>query len=125
MNRNTRSLLIGGIAVVVVGACVVAGAFGLAGGGGGSGRVRDEADGVEAYVMCQQFVKDRLRAPGTARFPPSSRADVDGLAGNAWRVRAWVDAENAFGGEVRRRWECVVVYEGGGEWRLDGLELDG
>jgi hypothetical protein len=122
VNENTRSLLIGGIAVAVVGACIVAGAFGLASDGGSGGS--DEADGVEAYVMCQGFVKDRLRAPGTAKFPPAARADVDELAGNAWRVRAWVDAENAFGGEVRTDWECRVAYEGGGGWRLDGLEME-
>jgi hypothetical protein len=123
VNENTRNLLIGGIAVAVVGACIVAGAFGLA--SDGSGGQRDEADGVEAYVMCQGFVKDRLRAPGTAEFPPSARADVDELAGDAWRVRAWVDAENAFGGEVRTPFECRVAYEGGGEWRLDWLEIEG
>lgn len=85
---------------------------------------QDEGDAVGAYVICKDFVRDRLRAPRGARFPSVSRAGVDELGGNSWKVRAWVDAENAFGPEVRAKWECVVVYAGDGEWRLERLDIE-
>lgn len=64
-----------------------------------------------ATVLCQDAMEERLRAPGTADFPFGHLADHAG--GNRFRLRSYVDAENAFGGEVRTDFLCVV--EGAGE----------
>lgn len=118
MGGKKRNVVVGAVVVVVMLACLWTCV------GGNGGERADEGDAVGAYVICKDFVRDRLRAPGTARFPSVTRAEVGELAGDRWRVRAWVDAENAFGGEVRAEWECVVAYVGDDEWRLEGLDIE-
>ena len=56
-------------------------------------------------------MEQRLRAPGTADFPFGHLAEHTGA--NRFRLRSYVDAENAFGGEVRTGFLCLV--EGTGE----------
>jgi len=75
-----------------------------------------------AYVMCQEFVKDRLRAPATADFPVLSEARWSKSDGDRWRFEAHVDAQNAFGAVIRTRFHCVVKYAGENKWQL--VELD-
>lgn len=90
------------------------------GGGGGS----DEPGDVEAYVMCQMFVKDRLKAPSTADFPATPYANIE-QDGNLWTIDAWVDAENSFGAQIRTDFHCQVRYsDASEEWTLIELELE-
>ena len=55
----------------------------------------------------------RIRAPGTADFPFGHVAIVQRGAYGRYTLCSYVDAENAFGGEVRTNFVCVV--EGSGE----------
>lgn len=87
--------------------------------GGGSGG----PDDIEAYVMCQQFVEDRLKAPATAGFPLSSEATITG-GPSTWTVRSHVDAENSFGAQVRTQFTCRVSYQGNDRWLLDDLTME-
>lgn len=77
-----------------------------------------------AYVMCQQFMKDRLRAPGTADFPYGTDRYTTSEGGGRYRVESYVDAENGFGGEVRTDYTCVVEYSGDDKWTLLKMETD-
>lgn len=86
--------------------------------GGGS----DEPSKDMAAIMCQGWVKDRLRAPATAKFPLLSDHAVTQTE-NRFRVRSHVDAQNAFGALVRTDWDCVTTYEGEETWRLDSMDL--
>jgi len=85
---------------------------------------------IEMWVAAQGFVKRSLRAPSTASFgsvfgeyqdPDSCVTD---LGGRRYRVRGWVDAENAFGAKVRSDFVCVVKDEGE-TWRLESIEIEG
>ncbi len=82
-----------------------------------------------AYVMCQDFVKKRLRAPGTAKFPgmfeETSSQATTALGSNSFRVRSWVDAQNGFGALIRNDYVCKVTYTGSDNWRLDDLQMNG
>lgn len=82
-------------------------------------------DHVSAYTMCQQFVEDRLRAPSTADWPWVSTSDVtEHLGGGKYRVRTYVDSENAFGANVRTTIDCTVQHEEGDRWTLERLETE-
>lgn len=67
-----------------------------------------------ASLACQEFVKDRLRAPSTAEFSNmSATAEDDGI----WRVTGRVEAQNPLGVPLRSAFTCVVEHNGG-DWLL-------
>ena len=67
---------------------------------------------VNTSVLCELETESRLRAPGTADFPFGHSLDVQALSDNRYRLRSYVDAENAFGGEVRTVFDCTVQGNG-------------
>lgn len=70
---------------------------------------------VDAEIMCERFVKDRLKSPGSAKFSGESTTQ----AGGAWTVKGAVDSQNAFGAMLQNRYTCTVKPRVGGEtWDL-------
>lgn len=67
-------------------------------------------DEVMAYVMTQDFVRNRLRSPRTAHFPMMAGGEVNVFKSGAceFTVSGYVDAQNAFGAEIRNRYIAVV-----------------
>jgi hypothetical protein len=118
MDRVTN--LIAATAAVLIVAVVVVNADGLH-------RVRrwlcDEH--CQATVMCEQFLREDLVAPRTARFPTRNARpeNVQVLADGAFRVVGHVDADNVFGAHVRGRYVCRLhrVHE---MWYVDWIEND-
>lgn len=86
-------------------------------------------NGVSAFVYSTQYVKNRMRAPQTAEFPSFHKSGVSARKLSSaneqciWRVRAFVDAKNAYGGDVREWYTATMRWEPGG-WYLDSLEFD-
>jgi hypothetical protein len=80
-------------------------------------------DEISAYVMCQDFVEDRLKAPSTADFPQLSDWTATKTGPDQWRIRSYVDAENSFGAAIRSRFVCEVRYVGNDRWRLIDLQF--
>lgn len=72
-----------------------------------------EHDAVEAEILCEGLVKEKLRAPSTAKF---SQQDTAG-SGTGWSSNGVVDAENAFGGTVSGRYTCSITFTGEDEYR--------
>ena len=83
-------------------------------------RPEPEFDAAVVLTHCQIRMEAELRAPGTASHPFGR--DVEDLGDGRYRVVSYVDAENAFGGEVRTRYVCEV--EGAGA-DLDGYRVVG
>lgn len=85
----------------------------------------DEDDGGGEYGardVCQQFVKDRLKAPGTADFSGESASEnSDG----SWTVRGDVDSENGFGASLRNSYVCKVRHTSGDNWTLVDMQTTG
>lgn len=80
----------------------------------------DEPDKYGAQVMCEDFVEDRLRSPGSADFQrPDSTIEV---GTNEWQVSGSVDAENGFGALVRIDYVCTIRADGDGMWTLVDLQ---
>lgn len=88
---------------------------------GGGCAVEDDGsgDGFTAEVMCEEFVKDRLKSPATAEFSEQAhRAD-----GAAWVVSGVVDSENGFGALVRSDYTCELRRVSDDEWQADAVNL--
>lgn len=65
---------------------------------------------AEAAVLCRTYVKTQLEAPGTADFPFALNTSDKGR----WRylVNSYVDAQNAFGAQVRTYFTCEMQFSG-------------
>lgn len=80
-------------------------------------------DSSMAYVMSQKFVKQRLKAPTTAKFPWSSDPAVKTqYAGDCThKIQAYVDSQNGFGAMIRTTYYIELQYikgsQGIGSWR--------
>jgi hypothetical protein len=77
------------------------------------------SDGM-AKVMCEKFVEDRLKAPGTADFSGIFDTEITG-SGNNYTVRGHVDAQNSFGAMLRSDYTCAIRNDGDDSWSLESL----
>jgi len=80
-------------------------------------------DAASAWVMCQSFVEDRLKAPRTAKWPWGYTDYVTDLGGGRYRIKAYVDSQNSFGAMLRTHFTAEVEWTGGDNWRLNSLNV--
>ena len=80
---------------------------------------------VRAWVATEMFIKDRLKAPGTAKFHGGSQ-DAVYLGDNRYRVVGSVDSQNSFGAMLRTDFQAIVRDEGDKHetWTLEKLETN-
>lgn len=87
-------------------------------------------DSSMAYVMSQKFVKQRLKAPTTAKFPWSNDSAVKKqyIGDCKHRIVAYVDSQNSFGAMIRTTYYAELQYikdsKGIGSWRLLDLQIE-
>ncbi len=78
-----------------------------------------------ALSIAQRYVKERLRAPGSAKWPGmfegAGHASI--MSDGRYYVRSWVDSHNGFGALVRTEYAAFLRYEGD-KWTLERLEMD-
>ena len=98
---------------------------------GGGTRTNQPADErITAWLMCQQFVKKRLKAPSTADFGSffkdyqNPHEIVEPLGQNKFRIRAWVDSQNGFGATLRTYFTCELEHREGDMWHCVSLTFD-
>ena len=85
--------------------------------------------GSQAHIICQNFVKTRLKAPSTADFAMFDYA-AQALPNRAFRVKSYVDSQNSFGAQIRTNYTCQVRYKAGNwadsnNWELENLQIGG
>lgn len=82
-----------------------------------------------AFDICTKFVKDRLKAPSSAKFrnffEDDGEVTVTGSGDGPFVVRSTVDSENSFGAQIRGDFVCTVRNTGDSNWRLVDLQLPG
>lgn len=106
--------------------CLAVVAFGL----GGCTLEVDKSPGSEsmkmdAWVMAQQFLEERLKNPSSASYGWQTTGETTKhLGSDKYQVNAWVEATNSFGGTLRKNWAATLQHEGGGNWRLLELSMD-
>lgn len=72
---------------------------------------------LDAKRVCEEAVKDRLKAPSTAEFSGASASQV----GDEWTVKGDVDSENGFGAMIRDTYTCKVE-DAGDKWRVISVD---
>ena len=87
---------------------------------------KDCGNTTMAFVMSQNFVKQRLKSPSSAEFPMVTDRGVhvtpDGKCGFA--VSAFVDSQNAFGAVVRSPYQAAITYNRQSKrWSLGALSI--
>lgn len=85
-----------------------------------------------AFVMCQLYVQNRLKAPSTAEFATSSNSNIQDLGNNTFEILSHVDAQNSFGAVLRTNYYCKIQYIGDASndesqsrfWKLIDLQIN-
>ena len=84
------------------------------------------ADKSMAFTMSTELVRRQLKAPSTAEFPSfgDDFVYVSTKPGCAFRVLAWVEAQNAFGAQLRTNYAITLAYlPGDNRWHLIDLDM--
>lgn len=101
--RSVTHALLGTVAVTLI-AC------------GGGTDPKDKH--IEARVVCEDFVKDRLKSPGSADF--TEQTEVGKYP--TWIARGSVDSQNTFGALMRNQYWCTVTYHPSTDkWTLEEM----
>ncbi|MDR2269357.1 MAG: hypothetical protein LBF27_00510 [Sphingobacterium sp.] len=67
-----------------------------------------------AYIYAEDFIKERLKAPSTAKFPDDFERykHVKYIGDNKYQIISWVDSQNSFGAMLRTKFSCTIKIEG-------------
>jgi len=87
-------------------------------------KVPEGSDKAEAWTEAEEFVKKRLVAPGSAEFSGLSETSLIETSPGHWVVNGWVDAQNAFGAKLRRRYKCKLRYIGARQWEAEEVSIE-
>jgi hypothetical protein len=83
-----------------------------------------EHDEFTAAVMCEEFVRDNLKAPATAGFPLATDYTIEHKGNGRYRMDSHVDSENGFGAQIRTEFTCKIQHAGGDQWELVDLTFE-
>ena len=79
-----------------------------------------------AYIMMEDFVKQRLKSPSTAKFPGVFDGKLDhvtALGNQTYRIVSYVDAQNSFGAMMRTKFVGEIKQTSKDRWQLISLNL--
>lgn len=77
-----------------------------------------------AYVMSQEYVKQRLKSPGSAKFPWGSYTATPTSEKGVYLVKGYCDAQNAFGALIRLDYQATMQCHGNGKWSCKHMVLN-
>ncbi len=79
--------------------------------------VTDEDDLIMCWGLAKDVVRANLKSPSSAKFPFSynSKDVTITKSGDIYTVKAWVEAENAFGATLRPDFTVKIVKSGSGK----------
>lgn len=89
-------------------------------------RMAKPDDAQAAYTMAIKFVKDKLKAPASAKFPGYTEREKQVLdEGNrTFVVVSWVDSQNTFGAMIRQKFVAKVRELGDDRWKLEEIYFE-
>ena len=69
------------------------------------------------WHLATETVKNNLKSPSDAKFPSSyNSVDVSiTKSGNVYTVNSWVESENSYGANLRKRFFVTITKEGSGD----------
>jgi hypothetical protein len=83
-------------------------------------------DIVEMQVKAERAVKQRLKAPSTAKFPGMFEQSAYRISKttNGYILKGWVDAQNGFGAMIRNDWYVEFLRRANGEFEIGRVEIN-
>lgn len=78
---------------------------------------------LEASVIIQDFVKDKLKSPSTAEFEMGMVNKIKKVDESTYEVNSYVDSQNSFGGTIRTKFYCKVQHKSKDSWSLITLNF--
>lgn len=91
-------------------------------------RAKKCSDTTMAFVMSQEFVRRRLKAPSTAEFPwiTDDQVEISTKPDCTFRVIGWVDAQNGFGAQIRSRYrvDLRLLDDEAGTWQMIDVRIE-
>jgi hypothetical protein len=68
-----------------------------------------------AYSFAEDFIKQRLKSPSTAKFPGIFEKEdhIIDFGNGQYFITSWVDSQNGFGAMIRSNWSCTIIFEDG------------
>lgn len=83
-----------------------------------------ESKKIEAWIMAQEFVKDRLKSPSTAKFPDHDEVKMrHEIQDDTYIILSYVESQNSFGAMLRTDFICKIGNPYGDTWRLYDLDF--
>ena len=73
-----------------------------------------EEDKFKVLYFAQQEVKRQLKSPSSARFAPTSQSTIVNKGRGKYGVISYVDADNAYGANLRSKFFCEVIFKDDG-----------
>jgi hypothetical protein len=81
-----------------------------------------EPTSAEARVVCEDWVRAKLKSPASADF---GSVNASGAGNGPYTVTGTVDAENSFGASLRTAWTCDVRWDASTErWRGSAVLIE-
>lgn len=77
----------------------------------------------DALVNSRQFIEKALVSPATAEFDNSTKGTYR-VEGNTFRVKSFVDSQNAFGAMIRTHYSCRIKFLEDGRCYVDEVKIE-
>jgi hypothetical protein len=87
---------------------------------------KSEDNRIAAYIMMERFVEQRLKCPGTAKFPgvwDGMQNHVTPIGNQTYKIVSYVDSQNLFGAYLRTNFVGEIQQMSVDNWRLISLNL--
>jgi len=93
-----------------------------------SSRDKPELDRRLAESHCEDFVKEHIQTPSTAKFPEENTRirffDNKSYDNKSLEVSGEFDAQNGFGAMIRSHYDCTVHKTGLDTWELVDIQIN-
>ena len=93
-----------------------------------SSRDMPELDRRLAESHCEDFVKEHIQTPSTAKFPEENTRirffDNKSYDNKSLEVSGEFDAQNGFGAMIRSHYDCTVHKPGLDTWELVDIQIN-
>jgi DNA-directed RNA polymerase subunit RPC12/RpoP len=80
-------------------------------------------DKYSLAVCAKDFIRDRLKAPSTAKFPDQDAFEIHNINPHVWKVFSYVDSQNSFGALLRTKYSVELQTESNGNCNLLNYEF--
>ena len=78
-----------------------------------------------AYIMCQNFTDDQLKAPASAEYQPypDMKESIENLGNETYSMKYYVDAQNSYGAMIRNSFYCEIRHGEDDLWYIEDLRI--